>query len=328
MAKPSEAAWFKDTYEWRYKTTLDDTLTVEKLSHPQERRLIMGLLWIALSTIIVTILPALTGVLVSVFMGVAVGLSDVVLSARITPDTLFICREGLGLKTGSTFLTIPFIDIQHVSTDAQKLVIQRENAELSVSKRDYPPHVFEGLKQIMQAEGFLGQAYPYRIYFTPDHIAIEEKPASKELSTHERFSKHFRYYDETTLDTLDLANTRLLGLKRLKERTAAIEFKSIKVLRAHPSNEAMKQQKTDRGMLVFSAFEVVSLTVGATLIAKPFKTLRDLIHGMTLKAVLKESGKTYVMTMENSEKMYQLRFTATALYVGFNALESDTWYRV
>lgn len=328
MAKIETHLPLKDAFEWRHKTTLDDAIEVSSVIFHSERRMVLGLLYFALTPVWVSLAnPWISGLgLTSSALILLMG--DFLAMRRLKPKKLFICRDGVGLKNETTFKTIAFEAIQKVRIQPQIIMIDDGSTRLFLTRARYPKPVIDGLIQILQAEGHTGTAYPYRIYFTPEKIVVEETANHENLSTHERFLKMYRYYEEVAWDTLAFSGTKLLGLKRLKDRTAAVTFKSIKVSATHPSNGAMKTQKTDAGILVFNAFEVTSLTREDVPVEKPFKTLRTLIENMRIESITHAPDGTHTMTLEKAGTHFTLNFQAAALYVGFNAFEGDAWYRL
>ena len=328
MAKIETTLPLKDAFEWRHKTTLDDAFTVSSVIYHQERRVVFGLLFIALIPVWLLV-GQMNGILLGLISTAGLlGIIDVWLTRHLKPKRLFICRDGLGLDDEKSFKTIEFKAIQKVRIQPQLIFIEGSDTRFYLARARFPKPVMDGLIQIFKAEGLTGTAYPYRIYFTPEKIVVEETAAQEVLSVHERFSKKYRYYAEVAWDTLDFSGTKLTGLKRLKDRTAAITFKSVKATATHPSNGAMKTQKTDAGILVFKAFEVIGLHAAETSVEKPFKTLRTLIEDMRIIKIEQTADHTHTATLEKSGTSYTLTFQADALYVGFNAFEGDAWYRL
>lgn len=328
MAKMDPTLPLKDAFEWRHKTTLDDALEVSSVIYHHERRMVLMLLFVALIPVW-ALLGSVQGIALGLgITAITMGLIDFWASRHLQSKRLFICRDGLGLEAKKSFKTIEFQSIQKVRIQPQFIFIEGKDTRIYLTRARFPRPVIDGLIQIFKAEGLSGTAYPYRIYFTPEKIVVEETADQEELSVHDRFSKKYRYYAEVAWDMIAFSGAKLTGLKRLKDRTAAMTFKSIKVLATHPSNGAMKTQKTDAGILVFKAFEVVSLHAGETVVEKPFKTLRTLIEDMRIVALNQTAEKSHTMTLEKAGTAYTLAFQADALYAGFNAFEGDAWYRL
>lgn len=328
MAKIESTLPLKDAFEWRHKTTLDDALEVSAAIYHTERRIVLALLFTALAPVwllVTTPWVMAAGLLTSATL---LALGDFLAMRLLKPKRLFICRDGVGLENEQTFKSIAFEAIQKVRIQPQFIVIDDGSTRIFLTRARYPKPVIDGLIQILKAEGHTATAYPYRIYFSPDKIVVEETAQHENLSTHEKFSKTYRYYEKVDWDTLDFSGTQLYGLKRLKDRTAALTFKSIKVGATHPSNGAMKTQKTDAGILVFNAFEVTQLTHAGVALDKPFKTLRTLIESMRIASITHAGDGTHTMNLEKDGTHYALSFQAEALYVGFNAFEGDAWYRL
>jgi len=328
MAKKHRQGSLKDTFEWRHKTTLDDFLEVEPTHDARERRLIIGLFWVSLLPFLWTLNPwPLQG---AFFFGITLAALavDFGLNRMFASPSIFICRDGIGVVHKESFHSLEYAAITHVEEGPDALSLVAENARIDLRISHYPKAIIAGVREILNAEGHLGEAYPYQIYFTPDEgIRVEETASSDALSTHERLSKQYRYYEAVEWNALQLEGTRLLKLKRLKDRTAALEFQSTTVTSEHPSNATMTPQKTDGGALVFNAFEVDALKSSTQTIDKPFKTLRSMIEGMQIESVQHVDLTTHVITLKKDATLWTLSFEAASLYVGFNALESDDWYR-
>lgn len=328
MAQAQSKDHLKEIYEWRYKTTLADTYHTQKRIPIKKFSALSSLILIAYGLSVWVLFTAWTRLS---FIALGTLMTAVILyrlSHPKLPPELFVCREGLGLLTHQTFKTIPFQAINTAEITDHSIHIESLDTTIHLRKEDYDPVAIEGIIAILKAEGFGGTKYPYHLYFTPKKIVLEENPDVENLSTHERFKKMYRYYEEVSWEDIEIVGAKMRSLKRLKDRTAAITFKSIKALTGHPANPALTDQKTDEAIVVFNAFEVIHLKKGDTVIEKPFTTLKDVIKDTTVQAIHRSPDGSWQLAFTSLQGTYVLTFTSTLLHTGFNALEEDAWYHI
>jgi hypothetical protein len=240
--------------------------------------------------------------------------------------TLFICKDGVGFKKKNTFKTMPFKTILSATILKDAFKLKTQESELVIPFKGYDPHAIEGIKTILRAEGFGGEPYPYALFFNDQTIILEGKEDPFSVQVFDKFKEKFRYF-HANLDHLEFEGKPLTRFQQLSDHSGVFHLKSIKVLKSHPLNAPMQDQKTDHAVLIFTSFQLETLSHNGRNIKSPYKTLRKLLHRS--KIIKGEFKNQHIELSFLSDKLlYKIAFTYEKAYAAWNAFEKDAWYQI
>lgn len=317
----------KEIYEWRHKCTLSDTLIfkrsffMSKTLYTAIGLFTLGIVILMLSTMGASGVFGLgTGMLIVSLVLFLIGLFNALNSQ------IFICKEGLGIHSKRQFKTVPYKDILAVELFEEKIKLTSKSQTLWIPFKGFDESAVDGLKSILRAEGFGGEPYPYALFFNDQKIILEAKEDPFLVQVFDKFKEKFRYF-HPGLDHLEIAQRFLTRFQHLSDQSGVFHLKSVKVLKSHPLNAPMQDQKTDAAVLIFTDFKLTSLTHNGRTLKSPYKTLRKLLHR---SKIVKGQASIHRMEIDfMSEKLlYKITFTYGKVYAAWNAFEKDAWYQI
>lgn len=319
-------AELKEIYEWRHKCTLLDTLvfkrtfTISKTLYGAFSLFSLGIV------LIISSASSIVGIVLAVLIMMLSLVTGTFEAVTLLNTSLFICKDGLGIQKKNQFKTLPYKDILAVDQLEDKIKLTAKDQILLIPYKGFEESAIEGLNTIFRAEGFGGEPYPYALFFNDQTIVLEAKEDPFLVQVFDKFKEKFRYFHKD-LDHLEIASRFLTRFQQLSDHSGVFHLKSLKVLKSHPLNAPMQDQKTDGAVLIFTSFKLESLTHNGRNLTSPYKTLRKLLHRS--KIVKGEINHQRMEIDFISEKLlYKISFTYDKAYAAWNAFEKDAWYQI
>lgn len=327
--KKSQKDQLKELYEWRHKCTLSDTLIYKRSFYVSKALYIILMTEIVLIALMITLFiingPILTLIVTMVlFFGLMiVGIYEFIGALN---TYLFICKDGLGLKKKKSFKTMPYKLILSASILEDRFKLATQDSELIIPFKGYDHQAIDGLKTILRAEGFGGEPYPYALFFNEQAIILEGKEDPYSVQVFDKFKETFRYF-HAGLEYLEIDGKQLTRFQQLSDHSAVFHLKALRVLKSHPLNAPMQDQKTDHAVLIFTKFQLETLSHNGRNLKSPYKTLRKLLHRS--KIIKGEFNNQHIVLSFLSDKLlYKISFTYEKVYAAWNAFEKDAWYQI